>query len=281
MPPTEVAIVSAGAHTPSLHFLRQMGDSLDGGDVWMLFKDVRRHMPANANGKDDKVNHSPDCRDQTVQRYVMSMEGFDHCVIDELSEMKRAADSGEAGILVLFCSSSDHRSFVTAETVQEASNALIDDNGQRLFNSMHFPFGSLRHRSNEYTDYLLHRAWEEVMGWVTDPWYVQPSSDSTALSTKYGYDGAKQRREAYFNLQRVWEWVEDRNTVIAEPPRKSQKTDAPTPAPPAFPPPPPAYPIENKATYHQQRHITTCNQIRTTSANIVCVDLYVFRCSRF
>ena len=198
-----VAIVSIGHHTPSMNFVTQSMDDAEKQGVQVEIVDVRRWLPKNPRHY-ELVSSEFDGTHPITQRSVIAQEGFPD-LMENIIKTQQFAKT-KYRVLALKCTSGGHRAFVSSAVAAETLNAIVDKDGQRVYNAIHIPMAWL------VKDGHLDRAWKTALEWTWSPWEVM-AVPSGELKNKFGYEGAVQRKEAMQNLRLVWELVDVLNKI--------------------------------------------------------------------
>ena len=164
--------------------------------LWKTMKDPLR---------DEQVRKDEDCAyDMTVisifsqDRFVMEIwEAVEICVRDR----SNPADLQEGTFINGVCHTGNHRASTYGKTLVTVLNAMLDGDGNRMFNACWFP----THRITKPDPAL--KAYESAKRWVLSPWETADAGPGVISSrSKYwGYNQCMQREAAMTNWHRIFD----------------------------------------------------------------------------
>ena len=135
----------------------------------------------------DSVGHREDAQYALTQRVVMSQDGFN----DLIMHLVRAAtgeDPPATDKMFVKCWSGFHRADTVGMCLSHWLNALHDDKGDRLFNSMQFPLHNTKDKG-------FNKVIANIKQWIECPWMLQEAEGNTKQSTM-GYNACRTSPEA-------------------------------------------------------------------------------------
>ena len=209
--------------------------------LWKTMKDPLR---------DEQVRKDEDCSyDMTVisvfsqDRFVMEIwEAVEMCVRDR----SQPSEFQEGTFINAICQSGNHRASTFGKTLVTVLNAMLDGDGNRMFNACWFP----THRITKPDPAL--KAYESAKRWVLSPWETADAGPGVISSrSKYwGYNQCMQREAAMTNWHKIFDIAtyygpvhdaleaEDdtaaaENTILEPTPKPKLRPVPPSTAPPA------------------------------------------------
>jgi hypothetical protein len=190
---TNVAIVTIGARTKAGKVVRSRLAAADYHQVVVV--DVRDWMPKNPD-RDEQIKHDWDGLHMAVQRAVFDQSGYAKCVLDNLAVIRDLRDDDVVNMVVVFlCTAGLHRCYCTAESTLQLLNLCRNEDDSRMFRAMHFPMAELTQ------DNQIGKAWSEALRWARDPWEDAETLFTGDIKEMFGYQGARQRSNAFVNLK--------------------------------------------------------------------------------
>lgn len=205
--PLPVAFVSTGEYHQSFAHIKSQVALLKtkGYDVEML--DTRKML--RKNPKDHAwVGHQEDGTHPSTVQAVYMQDQFADLVTDISDLVIHYASQGDEElhrpcIIVVYCTSSWHRAWTTAETCTHVTNALRGPTGAWLVNANHFPMCKCSTKGR------YEMQWDTALEWVCNPWgqtlFPRPSR---AHEDRYAYRACFGRRQAMESYEHIWSYVQ-------------------------------------------------------------------------
>ena len=214
--------------------------------LWKTMKDPLR---------DEQVRKDEDCAyDMTVisvfsqHRFVMEIwEAVEICVRDR----SLSSDLQDGTFINGVCHTGNHRASTYGKTLVTVLNAMLDSDGNRMFNACWFP----THRITKPDPAL--KAYESAKRWVLSPWETADAGPGVISSrSKYwGYNQCMQREAAMINWHKIFDIAtyyydlpdaDDAadDTAAAEPVHALEPTSKRRPVPPSTAPPANLMPVQ-------------------------------------
>ena len=213
--PLPVSFVSTGEYHESFGYIKSQVAVLHKKGYNVEFIDVRQML--RKNPKDHSwVGHQEDGTHPSTVQAVYMQKQFADLVTDISDTVVYYAGQDDTEerrpcIIVVYCTSSWHRAWTTAETCTHVTNALRSPTGSWLVNANHFPMCKCSRQGR------VQAQWETALEWVCNPWgqtlFPRPHRNH---EDRFGYRACFGRRQAMESYEHIWRYVETMDAKVED-----------------------------------------------------------------
>jgi hypothetical protein len=200
-----------------------------------------------------QVTRGEDGDDDATVQAIYSQDAFGSFIVGMLHDMY--SNSRYPHVEHLSCHTGAHRAHTAGKTLAAAANALVDENGDRVFNCQHWATHKLWKRD------AVNDAVMQAGKWVSDPW-TDVEGGIGERCYRYAYQAAMRRETSAGQFKVIWDAVDVMNDR-AEFTETSFVETPPSVAESFTPPQPPTPPRPMR-----KRSIAMPQEVRQTRARI-------------
>ena len=164
-----------------------------------MIQDLRKKLPKDPAAT---VEHGCGGQHPATQRVVFMNEGLADAVIATVTAVSELEGTTPAFVAV-GCTKGEHRAQVTALTIQDVLNSVIDFEGDRIYNCMVFHLNDCKKKAEYSTIY------DTCERWGGEPWCVVECAPLSApIKERFAYQSAICTPQGAANWKAIWDQVQ-------------------------------------------------------------------------